>query len=112
MSLDTSGPGQTSSVLGGTTPDAAADEAPAASQMSGNDQDLNAEAAVGNGEGDAMDGEDGNGVEVPSASITLRALIVSSDASIIIGKQGKHINEIREQSGARLAIVSLSVSLQ
>ncbi|PWN22847.1 hypothetical protein BCV69DRAFT_232501, partial [Microstroma glucosiphilum] len=36
--------------------------------------------------------------------ISMRSLIVTGDASIIIGKQGKHINEIRDKSGARLTI--------
>ena len=36
--------------------------------------------------------------------IVMRALIITSDASVIIGKQGRHINEIRELSGARLNI--------
>lgn len=39
-----------------------------------------------------------------AAPIVMRALIITSDASIIIGKQGRHINEIRELSGARLNI--------
>lgn len=38
------------------------------------------------------------------ASIVIRALIVTGDASVIIGKQGRHINEIRELSNARLNI--------
>ncbi|KOS12778.1 pbp2-pab1 binding protein [Malassezia pachydermatis] len=38
------------------------------------------------------------------ASIVIRALIITSDASVIIGKQGRHINEIRELSNARLNI--------
>lgn len=38
------------------------------------------------------------------APVVMRALIITSDASIIIGKQGRHINEIRELSGARLNI--------
>lgn len=38
------------------------------------------------------------------APIVIRALIVTSDASIIIGKQGRHINQIRELSNARLNI--------
>jgi len=36
--------------------------------------------------------------------IVMRALIITSDASVIIGKQGRHINEIRELSNARLNI--------
>ncbi|GAA6009227.1 hypothetical protein JCM11491_004236 [Sporobolomyces phaffii] len=39
-----------------------------------------------------------------AASITMRALIVTQDASIIIGKQGKNINEIRDKSGAKATI--------
>ncbi|PKI84304.1 PAB1 binding protein [Malassezia vespertilionis] len=38
------------------------------------------------------------------APIVLRVLIITSDASVIIGKQGRHINEIRELSNARLNI--------
>jgi len=34
----------------------------------------------------------------------MRALIVTQDASIIIGKGGRHINEVREKSGARATI--------
>lgn len=37
-------------------------------------------------------------------TIQMRALIVTQDASIIIGKGGRHINEIREKSGARATI--------
>ncbi|GAA5991932.1 hypothetical protein JCM5350_005824 [Sporobolomyces pararoseus] len=39
-----------------------------------------------------------------AASIQMRALIVTQDASIIIGKQGKNVNEIREKSGAKVTI--------
>ncbi|WFD04428.1 PAB1 binding protein [Malassezia obtusa] len=38
------------------------------------------------------------------APIVIRALIITSDASVIIGKQGRHINQIRELSNARLNI--------
>ncbi|KNZ48400.1 hypothetical protein VP01_569g8 [Puccinia sorghi] len=37
-------------------------------------------------------------------TIQMRALIVTQDASIIIGKAGRHINEVREKSGARATI--------
>ncbi|GAA5834032.1 hypothetical protein JCM11251_003597 [Rhodosporidiobolus azoricus] len=43
--------------------------------------------------------------EVAAAStITMRTLIVTQDASIIIGKQGKNIIEIRDKSGAKINI--------
>lgn len=42
--------------------------------------------------------------ELQPQNISMKALIVTGDASVIIGKQGKHINEIRDQSGARLNI--------
>lgn len=45
----------------------------------------------------------------PSAMIHMRCLIVTQDASIIIGRGGKHVNEIREKSGARV-MVSESVA--
>ena len=34
----------------------------------------------------------------------MRCLIVTQDASIIIGKGGAHVNEIREKSGARVMV--------
>ncbi|KAI1791657.1 hypothetical protein LXA43DRAFT_972910 [Ganoderma leucocontextum] len=40
----------------------------------------------------------------PAASIHMRCLIVTQDASIIIGKAGSHVNEIREKSGARVMV--------
>lgn len=36
--------------------------------------------------------------------IHMRCLIVTQDASIIIGKGGSHVNEIREKSGARVMV--------
>lgn len=36
--------------------------------------------------------------------IQMRALIVTQDASIIIGKSGKNVNEIREKSGSKITI--------
>ncbi|TFK76213.1 eukaryotic type KH-domain (KH-domain type I) [Pluteus cervinus] len=40
----------------------------------------------------------------PSANIHMRCLIVTQDASVIIGKGGSHVNEIREKSGARVMV--------
>lgn len=40
----------------------------------------------------------------PSAMIHMRCLIVTQDASIIIGKGGSHVNEIRDKSGARVMV--------
>ncbi|KAJ8507602.1 hypothetical protein ONZ45_g10043 [Pleurotus djamor] len=40
----------------------------------------------------------------PAANIHMRCLIVTQDASIIIGKAGSHVNEIREKSGARVVV--------
>jgi hypothetical protein len=37
-------------------------------------------------------------------SIHMRCLIVTQDASIIIGKAGAHVNEIREKSGAKVMV--------
>lgn len=60
----------------------------------------------GEEQGAAADADAADAGDMPAMNASLRALIVSADASIIIGKQGKHINEVREKSGARLAIVS------
>ncbi|KAL4067731.1 hypothetical protein J3A83DRAFT_4253987 [Scleroderma citrinum] len=40
----------------------------------------------------------------PSAMIHMRCLIVTQDASIIIGRGGAHVNEIRDKSGARVVV--------
>ncbi|BGP30632.1 PAB1 binding protein [Rhodotorula toruloides] len=49
--------------------------------------------------------QDSSAAQSPAAqTITMRTLIVTQDASIIIGKQGKNIGEIREKSGAKLNI--------
>jgi heterogeneous nuclear rnp K-like protein 2 len=45
-----------------------------------------------------------SGPAPPSASIHMRCLIVTQDASIIIGKGGSHVNEIRDKSGARVMV--------
>lgn len=37
-------------------------------------------------------------------TIHMRCLIVTQDASIIIGKAGSHVNEIREKSGAKVMV--------
>lgn len=42
--------------------------------------------------------------QVAATHVQLRAIVHSADASIIIGKGGRHINEIRQESGARLQI--------
>jgi len=56
--------------------------------------------------GSATDAKDGttSPTASPSATIHMRCLIVTQDASIIIGKAGSHVNEIREKSGARVMV--------
>lgn len=41
---------------------------------------------------------------VPAQNIHMRCLIVTTDASIIIGRSGAHVNEIREKSGAKIMV--------
>jgi len=59
-------------------------------------------------QGPGSAGSVGDSSETQATQISMRTLIVTSDASIIIGKSGKHINEIRDKSNARLNIVSAS----
>lgn len=67
--------------------------------------------SVSNGaDGDQAAGSVGDSSETQATQISMRTLIVTSDASIIIGKSGKHINEIRDKSNARLNIVRLPPS--
>jgi heterogeneous nuclear rnp K-like protein 2 len=49
------------------------------------------------------DSEDAKGGP-PSAHIHMRCLIVTQDASIIIGRNGSHVNEIRDKSSARVMV--------
>ncbi|CED82653.1 PolyC-binding proteins alphaCP-1 and related KH domain proteins [Phaffia rhodozyma] len=42
--------------------------------------------------------------DAASQQIQMRCLIVTQDASVIIGKGGRHVNEIRERSGARVTV--------
>ncbi|KZS88380.1 hypothetical protein SISNIDRAFT_418264 [Sistotremastrum niveocremeum HHB9708] len=51
---------------------------------------------------DTKDGKDAP--PVAQSQISMRCLIVTQDASIIIGKGGSHVNEIREKSGAKVAV--------
>jgi heterogeneous nuclear rnp K-like protein 2 len=44
------------------------------------------------------------GAPAPIGNISMRCLIVTQDASIIIGKAGAHVNEIREKSNARVTV--------
>lgn len=41
---------------------------------------------------------------VAAQNIHMRCLIVTSDASVIIGRNGSHVNEIRDKSGARIMV--------
>ncbi|SCV74236.1 BQ2448_6668 [Microbotryum intermedium] len=56
-------------------------------------------AAAGTGAG-----AEGDASAVSAAVIQMRALIVTQDASIIIGKGGKNVNEIRDKSGSKITI--------
>ena len=60
----------------------------------------------GNGSGEDVTmatNEDGTPATA-SMQIHMRCLIVTQDASIIIGKGGSHVNEIREKSGAKVMV--------
>lgn len=62
------------------------------------------------GKSDDGASKSGNGESSSSAAATtsgmihMRCLIVTQDASIIIGKAGAHVNEIREKSGAKVMV--------
>lgn len=73
------------------------------SNLTGQSGDTSADAS--NSSGTAAGTASSNGsATAPSASIHMRCLIVTQDASIIIGRGGKHVNEIREKSGARVMV--------
>ncbi|EMD37943.1 hypothetical protein CERSUDRAFT_82176 [Gelatoporia subvermispora B] len=85
----------------------------AASTPSQPDKPTAGDAAARTGDvlpGDTKDGAAAAGAAAagksapPAANIHMRCLIVTQDASIIIGKGGSHVNEIREQSGARVVV--------
>src|SRR5690554_1816990 len=50
-----------------------------------------------------MKNEDGVDGDVPP-TMAIRSLVSTKDAGIIIGKSGKNVSEIREQSGAKVTI--------
>ena len=83
-----------------STPDAKGPAAESADPANGDASDARADAAT------TSAGPTGSGAPnpSPSASIHMRCLIVTQDASIIIGKGGSHVNEIREKSGARVMV--------
>ncbi|KAG8903808.1 hypothetical protein FRB99_002699 [Tulasnella sp. 403] len=57
--------------------------------------------------GDASSNANGGSTSAASTAnsqIHMRCLIVTQDASIIIGKAGAHVNEIREKSGAKVMV--------
>ncbi|KAI0797574.1 hypothetical protein C8Q75DRAFT_738876 [Abortiporus biennis] len=64
-------------------------------------QTSDSKPSMGDSSGDASASGD---APPPSAHIHMRCLIVTQDASIIIGKGGSHVNEIREKSGARVMV--------
>lgn len=85
-------------------------EAPAATGTDAAGTEDNTESKpAGEGEEAAVDNglpQPATGEEQPQ-SIAMRCIILSTEASIIIGKQGKNINDIRDRSGAKLTIVSV-----
>lgn len=54
--------------------------------------------------GAEVSAQDAQAQSQTAQTITMRTLIVTQDASVIIGKQGKNINEIRDKSGSKLNI--------
>ncbi|EIN07185.1 hypothetical protein PUNSTDRAFT_53562 [Punctularia strigosozonata HHB-11173 SS5] len=66
-----------------------------------NDADANATVSAGPSTGGSSSG---SAAPPPSGTIHMRCLIVTQDASIIIGKGGAHVNEIRQKSGARVVV--------
>lgn len=79
-----------------------------AGSTSGSIQGKNKDSKSGDGKSDSAttSGEPSSSTAPPppSAMIHMRCLIVTQDASIIIGKGGSHVNEIREKSGARVMV--------
>ncbi|GAA5963892.1 hypothetical protein JCM21900_003969 [Sporobolomyces salmonicolor] len=79
--------------------------APSAAQTSSTNPDLPANPGLpANPEADASASASADGAASGASAIQMRALIVTQDASIIIGKQGKNVNEIRDKSGAKITI--------
>lgn len=63
------------------------------------------DGAVISAEPEASKGDSKDGAPpVPQAHISMRCLIVTQDASIIIGRAGAHVNEIRQKSGAKVMV--------
>jgi len=64
-----------------------------------------ADGAVISAEPEASKSDSKDGAPpVPQSHISMRCLIVTQDASIIIGRGGAHVNEIRQKSGAKVMV--------
>lgn len=63
------------------------------------------DGAVISGEPESSKPESKEGVPpIAQSHINMRCLIVTQDASIIIGRGGAHVNEIRQKSGAKVMV--------
>jgi len=62
------------------------------------------ENAVGSTDDGQKSASASNSTAPTVSTIHMRCLIVTQDASIIIGKGGAHVNEIREKSGAKVMV--------
>lgn len=82
-----------------STPSPSADKTPITSAIAGTDLVAEFAAATSAGPGSSQSTSAST-----AANIHMRCLIVTQDASIIIGKAGTHVNEIREKSGARVMV--------
>ncbi|KAI0647548.1 hypothetical protein C8Q79DRAFT_926030 [Trametes meyenii] len=100
-------------VVGDVKMDARADDTAASTPDASARSDKGHSDGVERGSGDASTEAKGDGSATsatpsgsapPAANIHMRCLIVTQDASIIIGKGGSHVNEIREKSGARVVV--------
>ncbi|SCZ98846.1 BZ3500_MvSof-1268-A1-R1_Chr3-1g05659 [Microbotryum saponariae] len=69
-----------------------------------NPSSTSAEPSTSNPAKPAAATAEGDAAAVSAAVIQMRALIVTQDASIIIGKGGKNVNEIRDKSGSKITI--------
>src|SRR6201996_6170804 len=67
-------------------------------------KDKDAGKSKENGDANANGASSGAEKQVPQQHINMRCLIVTQDASIIIGRGGTHVNEIREKSGAKVMV--------
>lgn len=102
------GPGSTGSANGGGSAQNPGESSSSSSavpmERDGLDEAQGAGAGDGGVDGDAGSATGGSVKSLTAPSISIRSLVTTKEAGVIIGKGGKNVSDIRDKSGARVTI--------